>query len=196
MNFKKAAFAKRTTATLVLIGVSFCSYAEHHETKAAELEVPMIDTKGKAIGTLTLTETANGVLITGELEGISKGEHAFHIHETGSCDVATGFKSAGGHLSGQHSHGYRSSEGPHPGDMSNIHVMSKKAIEIETFNAAVTLGDTDVATGQTSLLDDDGTAIVIHEGADDYESQPSGAAGSRVACGVIMMQEQMSSAAH
>jgi Cu-Zn family superoxide dismutase len=35
------------------------------------------------------------------------------------------------------------------------------------------------------LLDKDGSAIVIHEGADDYVSDPAGHAGDRIACGVI-----------
>jgi Cu-Zn family superoxide dismutase len=34
-------------------------------------------------------------------------------------------------------------------------------------------------------------AVIIHDGADDFTSQPSGAAGNRIACGVIQ-KKQMS----
>ena len=47
-------------------------------------------------------------------------------------------------------------------------------------NPNVTLGD-----GDGSLFDDDGSALVIHAGPDDYTSQPSGDAGGRIACAVI-----------
>ena len=65
----------------------------------------------------------------------------------------------------------------HAGDMPNIHVPASGALEIEVLNTLLRLDD--------ALFDEDGAAIVIHEGPDDYVTDPAGAAGPRIACGVI-----------
>ncbi|WP_295885798.1 superoxide dismutase family protein [uncultured Thiohalocapsa sp.] len=97
----------------------------------------------------------------------------------GTCEPP--FKSAGGHLMAPDTaHGYLSEGGPHLGDMPNIHVPESGALEVEVM--------TRVADMRAQLFDDDGAAVVIHSGADDYRSQPSGAAGPRIACGVIVEQ--------
>jgi Cu-Zn family superoxide dismutase len=62
--------------------------------------------------------------------------------------------------------------------MPNLHVPESGTLQIEVLNSTVALTE-------TSLLDDDGSAIVIHAAADDYKSDPAGNAGDRIACGVI-----------
>ena len=52
--------------------------------------------------------------------------------------------------------------------------------KVETTAKGVSLG-----AGKNGLLDADGSALVVHERADDYKSDPAGNAGSRIACGVI-----------
>lgn len=138
------------------------------------------DGGGNVVGAATLQQTPAGVLLRVIFSGLPSGTHGFHIHETGTCE-APSFASAGGHLmeSGS-SHGYLSEDGPHLGDMPNIHVPASGALELE-----VLTGVTDM---DKQLFDDDGAALVIHQGADDYQSQPSGAAGPRIACGVIKAQ--------
>ena len=42
-----------------------------------------------------------------------------------------------------------------------------------------------LGAGDTTLFDDDGSAVVLHEDADDYQSDPAGHAGNRIACGVV-----------
>ena len=69
----------------------------------------------------------------------------------------------------------------HVGAMPNIHVPESGELEIEVMNARLKL--------DYKLFDDDGAAIVIHDGPDDYMTEPSGAAGPRVACGVIHQVE-------
>ena len=64
--------------------------------------------------------------------------------------------------------------------MPNQFVSQDGKLRIQVLNANVTLGD-----GAASLLDQDGSALVIHAKADDYRTQPSGDAGERVACAVI-----------
>jgi len=135
---------------------------------------------GKHMGILNLVQTSAGVHITGAVSGLTTGEHAFHIHAVGKCEPP--FKSAGGHYNPLGlAHGKQSLGGPHAGDMDNITAGNDGGLKIDVLNESVTLNAP--ATG--TLFDADGSAIVIHAGADDYTSQPSGAAGSRVACGVI-----------
>ena len=131
------------------------------------------------VGSVTLTELPSGVLLEVNLSGLPAGVHGFHIHQTGAC--APDFGAAGGHFAGgDKQHGLKVEGGPHAGDMPNIHVPESGMLSIEVFNTAISFHD-----GDGALFDDDGSAIVIHDGADDYESQPSGDAGSRIACGVI-----------
>ncbi len=146
-------------------------------TAMAELK----DSKGKTVGRADLTQVPNGVLLQVKFDGMKPGRHAFHIHETGKCD-APDFKSAGGHFNPDNSsHGYLSGTNYHAGDMPNIDVPKGGSTVVEVLNGKVTL----MPNESNSLLGGEGHAIVVHEGMDDYTSQPSGDAGSRIACGVI-----------
>ncbi|MDB5649731.1 MAG: hypothetical protein JWL62_1251, partial [Hyphomicrobiales bacterium] len=141
----------------------------------------MVDQKGNTLGTAVLTQVPKGVLIELNLEGLPPGLHGIHIHQTGKCDGADKFVSAGGHFApGGHEHGYQSSNGPHAGDLPNLIVPESGMLKLQIFTDAVTMG-----AGETSLYDADGSALVIHAKADDYRSQPAGDSGDRIACGVI-----------
>jgi superoxide dismutase, Cu-Zn family len=142
----------------------------------------LMDTNGNAIGTAELIQTPTDVvLVRLDVRGLEPGTHAFHIHETGLC-TPPDFTSAGGHYAPHgRSHGVLHPDGEHGGDMLNIQVPESGHVQTERVARYVTLRPG--AAGY--LLDADGSALVIHSGADDYESQPSGDAGSRVACGVI-----------
>lgn len=155
--------------------------AGHHGEGMPFIESQVIDSEGNAIGTIRLEQTPNGVLISADVEKIAAGEHGFHIHSAGVCDASVGFKSAGGHFAPRsNSHGIKETAGPHAGDMSN-----QFADEHENLRARVLNPNVSILPGVGSLIDADGSALVIHEGADDYTSQPSGAAGKRIACAVI-----------
>lgn len=144
-----------------------------------------LDPDGQAVGMATLTETPNGVLVQFEAEGLPAGAHAFHVHQTGDC--GDGFKAAGGHYAPEgHAHGFRVEEGYHAGDLPNIHVHADGTASIEYFTPRLTLAE---AEGRAPVFDDDGSAIVIHADPDDYESQPSGSGGDRIACAVIEAAE-------
>ncbi|WP_420393685.1 superoxide dismutase family protein [Acuticoccus sp.] len=168
----------RTLALALVAGLAASAAHAQGTTATASF----IDADGETIGTATLTETPNGVLIEVDVEGIEAGEHGFHVHETGECDPATGFDSAGGHYAAGMEHGFLVEGGPHPGDMANVFVGEDGTLRHEVVNDRVS-----IEGGDNPLMDDDGSALMIHSGADDYTTQPDGAAGGRVACAVIGM---------
>ena len=143
---------------------------------AEQAQAQLMNAGGEAVGTVVLHKTSHGTLLHATLHDLPEGAHAFHVHAIGKCEAP--FKSAGGHFNPDgKKHGIRSAEGMHAGDMPNIHVPASGSLEIEILNARLMM--------DASLFDEDGAAIVIHEGADDYASDPTGAAGPRIACGVI-----------
>ncbi|GGF26496.1 hypothetical protein GCM10010954_26920 [Halobacillus andaensis] len=143
--------------------------------------VSMMDGEGEEIGEAELIEQDSGVLIYLEASKLPEGERGFHIHESGLCE-GPDFKSAGDHFNPTNvSHGTESEDGPHAGDLPNLEVEEDGSVEQEITAEEVTL-----ASGEDhSLLDEDGTALVVHGEADDNESQPAGDAGDRIACGEI-----------
>lgn len=154
------------------------SAKEKHDQK---LVVSLIDGKGEELGQAMLTETAKGVRIALEAEGLNPGIHAIHFHETGNC-TPPDFMSAGGHFNPEHKqHGLKNSLGPHAGDMSNIFADSHGRVKTVIFNPHVTLEE----GKKNSLRDADGSSLIIHEFGDDLQTDPNGNAGSRVLCGVI-----------
>ena len=142
----------------------------------------VMDLEGNSLGTLELMSMGNGVHVTGELTGLPGGDHGIHFHQTGDCDAASKFESAGPHFNpADKQHGTENPEGPHAGDLPNISVPPEGAgALVDLMTEAVTLGE-----GENSLFDDDGSAIVVHADPDDYKSDPSGNSGDRIACGVI-----------
>ena len=145
-----------------------------------EAQAQLIDASGNVIGTAEFTDTPAGLLIAIDARDLSPGEHAVHLHQTGECDPASAFESAGDHFAPDDaSHGYLSGDAAHAGDLPNQTVDEDGALKADLLNTNVTL------TSENALLDDDGAALVIHSGADDYRSQPSGNSGDPIACGVI-----------
>ncbi len=136
----------------------------------------MKDAQGNVVGNVALETVPSGVLVTANFKGFVPGAHAFHVHAVGLCEPP--FKSAGGHYNPSTSgHGLKDEHMPHVGDMPNIHVGADGTLTVEILNTQLALND--------SLFDADGAAIVVHAGPDDYASDPAGAAGGRIACGVI-----------
>jgi Cu-Zn family superoxide dismutase len=142
--------------------------------------VALAPTKGhKASGTLNL-EFAKGVLqVTGQISGLTPdADQGFHVHEKGDCK-APDASSAGGHFNPTaQPHGSPDAAAHHVGDMLNIHSDAMGNAMVSLKLAGMTLKD----GGPNDIK---GKAIVVHEKADDYTTQPSGNSGGRIACGVI-----------
>lgn len=133
---------------------------------------------GRPAGVATLLNDARGLRISINAAGMAPGAHGFHLHTTGKCE-GPGFTSAGGHLNPDNrKHGTMAAGGSHLGDLSNLEIGANgagKATEVVPGGRGA-LG---------AIFDTDGTAVVIHEQADDYRTDPTGNAGARVACGVF-----------
>lgn len=149
-------------------------------TPANGASVQLASTQGhSASGMLNLIAEGETVRITGTLQGLSpNGEFGFHIHEKGDCS-APDASSAGGHFNPANAqHGNPQGAAHHAGDMLNAISDATGVAQVDAVATGVSL---------TGGLPNDvrGRAIVVHEKADDYATQPSGNSGARIACGVI-----------
>jgi superoxide dismutase, Cu-Zn family len=150
------------------------------QAQAQSANAVLINPDGEQIGNVALEQLERGVRIFAQASGLPPGVHGFHIHATGLCE-APEFTSAGGHFNPtDEQHGWNNPQGHHAGDLPNVHIQEDSVLAVEYFSDAITLGE-----GETSIFDEDGAAVVIHEDADDYMSDPTGHAGARLACGVI-----------
>ena len=144
------------------------------------VHVDMKDAQGKSIGMAMLSPTPNGVSIALDVKGLAPGEHAIHVHMTGKCE-GPAFASAGGHLNPMSKkHGLKNPDGPHAGDMNNFTVGPDGSAKTTVVAPGVSMG-----SEPNSVFANGGTALVIHAKADDMMTDPAGAAGDRIACGVI-----------
>ncbi len=138
----------------------------------------------KVEGSVTFTMKGDSVSVHAKLSGLEPGDHGFHVHEKGDCS-APDAKSAGGHFN-PHTvdHGGPEGDVHHAGDLGNITANEEGVAELTV----------DLPTSFLSLAPDAdnnivGRAVVVHGGVDDLKSQPSGAAGPRIGCGVIEIQK-------
>ncbi len=143
----------------------------------------LIGADGAAHGSITVTEAPKGVLLRVEAKGLTPGWHGMHFHEKGTCE-APKFTSAGPHVHASTPvvHGLLNPNANDAGDLPNLFVGADGTATVELFSPLVSLG---ADKGKPALLDADGSALVIHAHPDDYQSQPIGGAGDRVACAVI-----------
>lgn len=166
-------------STMVVLGG--CNFSSADADLNETVEVSLINTEGKEVGHATLTEHAKGVHILLKAEGLEPGVKAIHFHETAVCEKPE-FTTAGAHFNPTHKeHGFENPKGYHLGDLPNIEIGEDGKVELETVSPAVVLA----AGKSNSLLDADGSAIIIHENADDYKTDPAGNSGKRIVCGEI-----------
>ncbi|MEG9861650.1 MAG: superoxide dismutase family protein [Parvularculales bacterium] len=157
-----------------------CSDADDIGTRA---EATIIGNDGDTIGEASFIQGTEGVVLEVKVRNISPGKHGLHFHRVGICHDAYDFQMSGGHIeSDTVPHGLLNPDGPHAGDMPNLIVHEDGTAHAEFYSELVSLNG---RWGQPALLDDDGSALVIHLYEDDYKSQPIGGSGSRIGCGLI-----------
>ena len=173
----------RYSFVLTAICLAGCQYEQPDTKPLAEVidhgAAIVSDRTGQVLGTVTLTSESDQLVLTAELDGVKPGMKAFHLHTTGLCETPD-FTSAGGHLNPEgKSHGSLSETGKHLGDLPNLDIAETGSINTQI---AVIGAQAEVLA---AMQDFDGTAVVLHAGPDDYISDPAGAAGPRIACGVF-----------
>ena len=144
--------------------------------------------ESSATGSVTFTETEEGLRVEYDLVGLELGDHGFHVHQNGACgrgDDGTPGGAAGGHfnpLDAPHGAPEGDRDTRHIGDLGNVTSerggVTGGVARGEFVDPLISL------SGPTSIVD---RALVLHQGTDDLESQPSGDAGDRIACGVIQL---------
>ena len=138
-------------------------------------------TEGNSVsGTVHFAKTDSGIYIEADVQGLEPGKHGFHIHQYGDCTDPEG-KSAGGHYNPENvEHGGPDDLVRHVGDLGNLEAGEEGMAKYERTDTVIRLN------GKHSII---GRAVIVHAGEDDLESQPTGAAGGRLACGVIGIAE-------
>lgn len=142
----------------------------------------LVNAQGQPVGDVTFTEEGGKVVVEGKVRGLPPGFHGFHVHAVGTCEPP--FTSAGGHLTaGAQDHP------THAGDQPVVMVLADGTGETRFVTDRYKLAD---------ILPPDGSAVIVHAGADNYANVPTryagsidqmtkdtGDAGGRLACGVI-----------
>ncbi len=169
------------TTTRALLTAALLTKALSAPLSAKDLTVKLADAKGQPVGTAKISDTkGGGVAIKLDVKNLAPGEHALHFHGAAKCE-GPAFTTAGGHFNpAMKQHGKDNPMGSHAGDMANFAVGPKGSAKVTITNSAVTLGD-----GPNSLFTNGGTAMMVHAKGDDYKTDPAGAAGDRIACGVV-----------
>lgn len=170
-----------------LLAVSF-ALGQDAPTTAEVAEAGNLD---NVLGTVAFAEGGEGVVATFDIQAndvISPGEHAIHIHQNGDCAAqdtdGDGAEepagAAGGHFNPTDV-GHGEDNGPHVGDSEGYNYTFEEDGSL-TGDVGFPLASLE---GENGILEDGGTAIVIHEGTDDRTTDPSGESGPRIGCGVV-----------
>ena len=140
----------------------------------------LVDPDGSPMGEARLMRIGDSLELAVTARGLAPGEHGFHLHTTGRCELPD-FTSAGGHLNPtDEGHGLLDDDGSHLGDLPNLEARANGTASVQVAIRGMR------TTVMDQIFDSDGTAIVIHADPDDGRTDPSGNAGPRVACGVLM----------
>ena len=132
--------------------------------------------QGNVHGQVVFTQHGNMVEVSGEVTGLTPGEHGFHVHEFGDLSSSDGMSTGGHYNPTNMPHACPASDKRHEGDLGNIKANEEGRATIRLEDSQLKL------SGPHSII---GRALIVHAKADDCHSQPSGEAGGRIAGGVI-----------
>ena len=133
--------------------------------------------KSKVTGTITFKEADGGLEVTANIENLTPGDHAWHVHEKGDCSGADGM-TTGGHFNPDGKpHGQHGAGAHHVGDLPALMADATGVARFSFESSSIT-----VAGGTSDVV---GKGLIVHKDPDDYRTQPTGNAGARIACAVI-----------
>lgn len=162
------------------LGGAFASYA------AETAQAAIVNVDGEKIGDAVFEQAPSGVIVHVRVAGLPPGAKGVHLHSVGAC--TPDFSAAKGHINPEgRRHGLRG-EMPDNGDLPNLHIAADGTATAEFFHQRIRVSPAE-GDALPPLLDEDGSAIVIHAAPDDHETQPIGGAGGRIGCGVIEAAE-------
>jgi Cu-Zn family superoxide dismutase len=182
----------------VLLGIALVSVAgaltaplygsDGTSSSRNHVKVELRDAGGADVGFVKLSKQGGKVIVRGEVSGFTAGFHGFHVHAVGQC--VPPFTTAGGHYNPA-----GVGHGSHAGDMPSLLVLDDGTAQAQFATDNFTIAE---------LFDADGSAIIVHAGADNFANIPTryqsttegvfgpdsvtlatGDAGARVACGVV-----------
>jgi len=168
------------TKTLPILAVMsvLSGVADAHTVKPAPTpiaEAAFHDATGADRGFARLAGTDGSLILSVTVVGLTPGPHGMHVHAVGRCE-GPAFASAGAHLNpDMHQHGHANPLGPHEGDLPEIIVGPDGRGTVSTA----------VAASLAAVLDEDGSAIVVHANGDDEKTDPSGNSGARLICAAL-----------
>ena len=172
-------FASLAALTVALISTGCATTSEVSGSSPPIATADIVDATGANVGTARITAEGGAAVLHVDARMLKPGQHGLHLHTVGRCEMPS-FTSAGAHLNpASRAHGMHNPSGPHLGDLPNL-VASADG----TAQAKATISGS-IEDLRRSLFDQDGTAIVVHDGPDDYMTDPSGNSGSRIGCGVF-----------
>ena len=135
---------------------------------------------GALLGSVMVGEDPGGLVLNISAVAMPAGVHGIHLHEKGLCEGPT-FASAGAHWNpASKQHGRDNPAGAHAGDLANLTVAADGSAKV-----SIPVAGAKMASGAMMLADADGTALVVHAKPDDYQTDPSGDSGDRIACAVV-----------
>lgn len=168
------------TGAALLLGATLAAPAQQ---SAEPVTFDILGARGNIVGSVAIRTGPHGSVARVEIntETLEEGWHGMHFHDVGNCSDEPEFKASGSHINpGGTEHGFLNPDGFHPSDLANIYAGPDGGAHAELFVPGVMMEG-----GEVNLLDEDGSALVIHEAEDNHVSQPIGNAGERVACAVI-----------
>lgn len=161
---------------ILVVALAGCSQKVAEPDVKQAIAVMNATEGSKVKGVVGFVKDGKGVRITANIEGLSPGPHGFHIHEFGNC-TSPEANSAGGHFNPTDMpHAGPKAEKRHAGDLGNLEADKNGLARLEVTDNMISLG------GPKSII---GRSVIVHAQADDFKTQPTGASGARVACGVV-----------
>jgi Cu-Zn family superoxide dismutase len=164
---------------------------DHGKWRGRFAKATLINAQGARVGEVWMREERRGdeTWVVGQVRNLPPGFHGFHVHTTGVCEPP--FTSAGGHFNPT-----GASHPNHAGDMSTLLVNADGSGTVGLVTDRFEISD---------LRDADGSAVIVHELADNHANIPTryrspdsppaggpdaatlmtGDAGGRIACGVV-----------